>query len=180
MAIRLFAILFISLFPLVVLAQDAPFNIGADSKEPIKISADELEVVQKNKIAEFKGNVVANQGRVKIRADKMRVYYRENNEKKSGEPGVSKIDVEGNVFLSTPEETAQGAKGHYDVDNQLVNLEGSVILTRGQNILKGKSLVYNMQTSKSQLIGGEAEPGKKQRVEGVFVPEKNSPEKKGN
>jgi lipopolysaccharide export system protein LptA len=94
---------------------------------------------------------------------------------------IKKIDVKGNVFLSTPQETASGDWGDYEVDNQLVHLNDHVVLTRGKNVLKGDKLVYNLDTGKSVVTSatGSQKPGmdtkKSQRVHALFVPENKTP-----
>lgn len=145
-----------------------------DSSQPIDIAADRLEVLQKDKLALFSGKVEAKQGNVRLKADEMRVHYRE---KAAGEQnGVSKIDVNGHVFLATPQETVQGAKGVYNVDKGLITLEGSVVITRGKNVLKGNGLTYDINTGRSALQGGGTESSSTGggRVRGIFVPEKKN------
>jgi lipopolysaccharide export system protein LptA len=100
---------------------------------------------------------------------------------------VKKIEATGSVFLSTPEETASGANGIYDVENNMIYLNDNVVLTRGQNVLKGNHLTYNFTTGKSVLSSkdgnkaagsGDPVPGKgKQRVRALFVPEGNKSQK---
>jgi lipopolysaccharide export system protein LptA len=55
------------------------------------------------------------------------------------------------------------------------------VLTRGENVVKGEVLEYDLVTGKSQIVGagvttggsdGNAEGGKKGRVRGLFVPGK--------
>jgi LptA/(LptD N-terminal domain) LPS transport protein len=86
---------------------------------------------------------------------------------------IRRIEAMGNVFLSSPEETAQGDFGVYDVDGGLLTLEGSVVLTRDENVVRGERLEIELATGRSQMFaavpstaGGT--PG--QRVKAVFVP----------
>ena len=161
-----------------------------DPNQPVEIQSDHLEVIQANKVAIFSGNVEAKQGDVHLKADEMRVYYKEKDEgkdkkaapkeKKPGDTAaappqnsISKIDVQGNVFLATPQETAQGTKGVYDVEKSTITLTENVVVTREKNVLKGSWLVYNLDTGQSEMKGDAVDKdGKKQRVRGVFVPEK--------
>lgn len=148
--------------------------------QPIAITADSLIVEQQSSLARFKGNVEAKQGDVNLRSQEMIVHYRMSGgaaapaEKSAdGKDAVSKIEVIGKVFLSTPQETAQGNQGVYDVDKRLVTLTGNVVLTRGQNVITGDDLVYNMATGVSEIKYVE-KPGQKtkKRVQGLFVPGK--------
>jgi lipopolysaccharide export system protein LptA len=145
-----------------------------DSTLPIEITADSLEVVQDEQIATFMGNVDAVQGDLVLTSDQLRVHYRGSGEA----PGMTassirRIEAMGNVFLSSPEETAQGEFGVYDVDGALLTLEGSVVLTRDENVVRGERLEIDLATGRSQMFaavpstaGGT--PG--QRVKAVFVP----------
>jgi len=156
-----------------------------DNNAPIEINADTLEVFQEENRAVFSGHVVAIQGKVRLKADKMNVFYRgtgDDGKKKSAAPGqdaIQKIEVTGNVFLSTPQETASGASGLYDVENQQIHLNDHVVLTRDKNVLKGDRLVYNFATGKSTIVGGAGttQNGGKERVRALFVPDKKQEKK---
>jgi len=98
---------------------------------------------------------------------------------------IKKINADGNVFLSTPEETASGANGIYDVEHQEIRLNTNVVLTRGQNVLKGDKLTYNFATGHSMLNGGggdESNPDKVSngRVRALFVPSGKETDKDKN
>jgi lipopolysaccharide export system protein LptA len=177
----------------------APKTSKHDTKQPIEINADELEVFQEENRAVFSGNVVAIQGKVRLKSDRMNVFYSSSDSDKkspSAKPaaksttkapakqaanpaqgGIDRIEVTGNVFLSTPTETASGTQGEYDVKGQEVRLSGNVVLTRDRNTLKGDRLVYSFLTGKSLLTaGGTVQNGKKERVRALFVPEKKQPQ----
>lgn len=143
-----------------------------DSSKPIEINADSLEVLQKDQQAIFRGNVVAVQGQINLRSEKMTVFYREKGG--AGANGIAKIIVEGKVFMATPQETAQGEKGIYDVDRKEITLLNNVVLTRDKNVLKGSRLDYNLGSGRSIVTGGVSAQGAKTggRVRGLFVPNK--------
>lgn len=164
--------------------QSQPLDRSFDVSQPIDISADSLEVRQKENIAVFQGNVAVIQGRIRLRADRVKVHYRPR--KTTGvagtiEGGISKLEASGNVFISSPSETAQGKTGVYDVDNSLVSLSGGVVLTRGKNVLRGERLVINLATGVTKLDGGvsggagSAKPSG--RVRGIFHPDKKTMQK---
>jgi lipopolysaccharide export system protein LptA len=146
-----------------------------DSSQPVEITADTLEVHQDKSIAVFTGNVEAIQGKMNLRSQKMTVYYRNADEKKSEkQDSVSKIIAKGDVFLTTPGETAQGNEGVYDVDKDQITLLYDVVVTNGQNVVKGDTLVYNMTTGQS-VLNAPSDLKKtgtktKTRVKGVFIP----------
>ncbi len=155
----------------------APKLPTGNSKAPIEINADALEVQQEKNIAVFSGHVVAIQDKMRLKAEKMTVYYRspDGENKKSGQDAIRKIEVEGNVFMSTPDETASGLTGVYDVENNHITLNNKVVLTKGKNTLKGDKLVYDMATGKSVVSAAGAAAGEKgkpkERVRALFVPD---------
>jgi lipopolysaccharide export system protein LptA len=157
-------------------------SLDHDSSQPIEISADSLEVAQEEQIATFAGNVDAVQGDLVLSADKLKVHY----EGRSGGVGIGagdsntirRIDAEGNVIIASPEETAEGRSGTYDVAAKLVTLEGQVVLTRGENVIRGERLELDLVTGKSRIVGSETTvaDGDKPagtRVRALFTPKTN-------
>ncbi len=162
-----------------------------NSKAPIEITSDSLEVLQQENKAIFTGHVIATQGDVKMKSEKMTVFYKSSDkgkpviaknknakEEKKTSPApaeknsIEKIIVEKNVFLSTPEETASGSSGLYDVVNNKIFLNDNVVLTRDKNVLKGNNLVYDFATGKSVLTSDKIISGQqKQRVKALFIPD---------
>ncbi len=178
-------------------AADSALPAKLKSNAPIEITSDALQVLQQNNKAIFTGHVIAVQGDVRIKSEKMTVFYKgqeassndSKTEKKAAsvtpaKSSIEKIVVENNVFLSTPQETAKGENGLYDVVNNKVYLNGNVVLTRDKNVLKGDKLVYDFKTGKSELNAGASATetgttGKPQRVKALFIPDdKNNSEKK--
>ncbi|PZP85871.1 MAG: lipopolysaccharide transport periplasmic protein LptA [Azospirillum brasilense] len=150
-----------------------------DSKQPIEIASDNLEVLQAENKAIFTGNVIAKQGSITMRSKAMTVFYEGGAEASDGEAaagamgkGINRIESTGDVVFITPEETAQGDKAIYNVKTDTIDLVGNVVLTRAQNILKGTTLNYNLATGRSVLNGGASATtgGGSGRVRGLFVP----------
>jgi lipopolysaccharide export system protein LptA len=146
-------------------AADNKVPISADADQPIEINADSLEVQQDRSLAVFSGNVDATQGRIRLRADKLNVWYRRGGGGEADVQGaIRRIEAQGRVFVSSPEETAQGDSGVYDVPGKQIVLTGQVVLTRGENVIRGERLVMDMETGRSKVMGDGG------RVRGLFVP----------
>lgn len=159
--------------PQLALAADNKPQIQHDTDQPIEINADSLEVEQNQQVATFRGNVDAVQGDIRLRADELKVHYRDGGGNGSGTAGaIVRIDAVGNVFVSSPAETAQGDSGVYDIDNREITLVGQVVLTRGENVLRGERLVLNMATGRSRIESGGQRGG--ERVRGIFTPSKKN------
>lgn len=161
-----------------------------DTSLPVEISSDSLEVLQHDNKAIFNGNVVAVQGQVRLKSDKMIVHYKQKGQQQeapktpapandTGSMGaITLIEVIGNVLVATPQESAKGDKGDYDVPSRILHLFGdNVVLTREKNIMRGTALEYNMATGRSiltngsQIVGGQPSST---RVRSVFVPNQDN------
>ncbi len=159
-----------------VLLLSGPPEVGAqagehDVDQPIEINADSLEVLQKDQRAVFRGNVDARQGRLRLKADELEVHYLSKAEGGQVGGAITRIDARGNVLVSSPTETAQGDAGVYDVTAKAITLTGKVVLTRGDNVIRGQRLVLDLATGKSRIEGGGG------RVRGYFVPGKKDARK---
>ncbi len=154
-------------------AQAAPH----DNSLPIEITADRLEVVQPDRVATFTGSVDAVQGEMVLSADQLRVHYNKDGQDAAppgaGGGSIRRIEAEGNVFLSSPTQTAQGKTGVYDVASGQVTLEGSVVLTQGDDVIRGDRLEVDLASGHSRVLAaapsgaGGAAP---QRVRALFMP----------
>ena len=137
---------------------------GKDTDQAIEITADTLEVRQSDNVAIFQGDVNAEQGEMVLKSDVLTVYYREV-QGGEGNLGVSRIDAEGSVVITSPDETAMGQHGVYDVEAGRIDLAGGVTLIRGNNVIKGETLVMDLESGVSRVVGEDGE-----RVRGLFVP----------
>jgi len=151
-----------------------------DTSLPIEITADSLEVVQDRRIATFAGNVDAVQGDLVLSADQLRVHYGDDADAAPAPPGmgsIRRIEAEGNVFLSSPRETAQGETGVYDVAANQLTMEGAVVLTQDDNVIRGQRLEIDLVSGRSRMLAavpsteGGAAP---QRVRALFTPENSA------
>ena len=146
--------------------------LGAvDTSQPIEITANTLEIEQGLGLAVFSGNVSAVQGDMILRAETLKVYYRTNDASDpeiDAEERISRIEADGQVHFATPTESARGKRGTYDVEGRTITMTGGVMLTRGDNVLRGNRLELNLATGRSKLFGN-GESG--DRVHGLFVPD---------
>lgn len=88
-----------------------------------------------------------------------------------GGQSIKRIEAEGNVVLTQPGEIAQGDSGVYDPIADTLVLENNVVLTRGENVVRGSRLDSNLATGVSVV---SAPPGK--RVRALFVQEQQPAE----
>lgn len=146
--------------------------LGGDPDAPIEIQADNLEVYRDRQLAVFIGNVDAQQGRMNLKTDELRVSYREGGTDGDGAAvggRISRLEAHGNVRVSTEKESATGDRGVYDIDSATIVLEGGVRLFQNRNVLAGQRLVMNLETGVTRLDGA---PGTG-RVKGIFQPQRS-------
>ena len=159
------------------MTEKSDFNFSANSKLPIVINANSLEVFQDKSMAVFTGDVVADQGQMHLKSDVMTVFYTNADDKKAQEaanPGgkknsIKRINVDGHVFVTSPEETARGKTGYYDTVKNFLELDGDVVLTKDKDVLHGSKMTYDMNTGYSHLTPDASVNGG--RVRGLFIPE---------
>lgn len=135
----------------------SPFaSASKSSNDPIGISANSIEADIQNQSATYVGNVVVSQGELKLRSDTLTI--------KTNKGEINRIQAKGNVVLANRDATASGGDAIYDVGGKTVVLSGRVVLTQGQNVLKGTRLVVNLQSGEAKLTASDTGG----RVEGLF------------
>jgi lipopolysaccharide export system protein LptA len=150
----------------------------ANTDAPIDIEADVLEVDDKQKQAVFKGNVVARQAGFSLKAKELAVYYAGQpsgdiasaNADAGGANGrIRRIEAKGKVLVTTnDDQSATSEWANFDVEQQIVTIGGNVVLSQGENVLRGDRLVIDLQSGKSRFeVAGESG---KQRIRGLFQP----------
>lgn len=149
--------------------------------EVVHIEADKLEVRDKQQIATFSGNVRVAQGDTNMRCRTLKVYYeRDKNDGKArsrgikaatpghgGEQRIRRLKAMGGVVVTQKDQTASGDLGIFDMRSNTVTLAGNVVMTQGNNVLRGDKLVVNLTSGVSRIESGKSGRG---RVEGLFMP----------
>ena len=122
-------------------AQAQTLGFGGNNDAPIEIEADDgIEWQRENKLYIARGNAVAKQGGTKVEADMLTAYYRES----AGGTEIYRLDADGNVRISSEEETASAEKAVYDVTNGVLVLTGELVQldTRDDRIVAKESMEY--------------------------------------
>ena len=148
-------------------------NLGGNSRDPIKIDADRLDVFDRENRAVFAGNVVAVQGDTTMRCAKLTVLYESNRNQPSaprspGAPGdnaIRQIDCAGPVTVASKEQVITGDNATFDRISNKVLITGNVALSQCQNVTRGERVAYDLNTGVANV---DTAPGK--RVQALFVP----------
>jgi lipopolysaccharide export system protein LptA len=162
----------------VLCAGPASAQLAQNSDAPVDMTADELEVVNDQCLAIWRGSAEALQDRARLRADILKIYNRPGGPAKPGSNGSScgtlqRMEAQGNVYYATPAQRVRGDAATYDADADTITFTGDVVAAQGQNVLKGERLVIKVSTGAAQMqtsVKGRNKPG---RVRGVFFPNQN-------
>lgn len=139
-----------------------------DTAQPLDITADRLEVREKEDIAVFTGSVEAVQGDLRISADSVTVHYRKPEG--GGDPTILRLDMAGHAKLVSPSEEVASEWAIYDVEARLLTLGGSVVLARGETLLRGERLELDLKSGVTKFEGAPVagEGQQSGRVRGRF------------
>lgn len=138
-------------------------------ENPVDISADRLEVKQKENIAFFTGNVVVTQSDMSLVSDRITVFYEEDREENNSS-SISRLDASGNVTLTSPTETIRSTWGVYDFEERIITLGGKVEFNNAEGQLTSPRLQINLSTGQITMDGGRVEGNESGRVSGQFTP----------
>jgi lipopolysaccharide export system protein LptA len=152
--------------------------------KPVHIEAATLEVRDKQKQATFSGDVRVKQGDTGLRCKSLVVFYEQGSESDDkskslqaarpgpgGEQRIKRLEAHGGVVVTQKDQTATGELGIFDMKSNTVTLTGNpVVMTQGQNILRGGKLVVDLTSGVSRVEGG--------RVQGLILPGNSTPDLK--
>mgnify|MGYP001217566692 FL=1 len=137
----------------------------SDPGKPIEVEADALEVQDDSNTATFIGNVRVVQGDIRMKADRITVFY----SSAQGGSRIGKIAASGNVLVSAPDnQTASGDWANYLVATRHIEMGNSVVLRQGENVIRGSRLTVDLASGHAR--GSGSENGGTGRVKGLFQP----------
>jgi lipopolysaccharide export system protein LptA len=128
----------------------------AEEKQPLEITADKaLEWNQTDKTYVARGNAVAKQGDISVKADLLTANYAGMDGNTSD---VTLLTAEGHVILSTATDTATGDKAIYDLTTGQATLSGHrpKVTQNGKNTLEADKMIVwtkNNILERAEAIG---------------------------
>ena len=135
----------------------------AKAPVPVDITANEMEILDADKKAIFKGAVDATRGTTNLKADLLTVTYAEVKQADGTmKSDATDLDARGNVTIKTPKETITGDWAKFNPQTNKLVVGGAVKLVQGATVLSGNELHADLNTDKIQMKGG--------RVKGSFLP----------
>lgn len=153
---RLLCVLVFTAFTYLIAAPGTP--VLADDT-PIKIEADHMSSMEKESSVIFAGDVDARQEDVRIRTDKMTVFYTDKA-KESAEAKVSqkveKLVCNGNVEITRDDWLGKARDMVYLSKERQFILMGDAKAWQGQNMVSGDKIIYYLDEGRSEVISNKA------------------------
>jgi len=144
------------------------------SDDPIEITSNRMEAFNEKKLVVFSGKAIATQGNKVLKADQLRLYYKEESGKKNkigkieteNAGDLEKIDAKGNVSLTQGERIATGDEAVYFRESNKVILTGNAMLKEGKNIIKGDRVIVFLNENR-----GIVESNTQKQVKAIIYPQ---------
>lgn len=133
------------------------------SNGAVDIEASEMEILETDKRAVFRGDVVAKRPTDTIRCAEMVVYYVDVKQADgTSNTEVDKLDCKSSVTIVTATQTITGDLAIFHLRQNLLDVTGNVKVVQGKTVLRGPHLTVDLKTKRTKMTGG--------RVTGRFVP----------
>ncbi len=158
------------LFSLWLPAAPATPAASENKDEPIHISSRSVEADEKTGVAVYTGKVLAEQGRLTIKADRIEVRAR-NNQTESIHATGKPVTLHERPEAGGEELQAEASRVDYHVGNGNLDMTGDVRLQRGKDLFTGHVLHYNLNTKSLSAAGDDKNDS---RVHAVIQPAKQA------
>ena len=158
-------------------------GFSANKDQPVKITANSLEVRDKIRQATFMGDVKLVQGDTNISCRTLVVFYEDaqaGNKKKAApaegqqqggaSQQIKRAECKGDVLIVQKDQTASGELGVFDIKTNTMTLTGSVVVTQGQKVMRGDRMVANLTTGVTTVDSPPSGKGGGGRVEVMLPP----------
>ena len=163
-------------------AQEKTKKSHLNRKAQIHIVSDKMEVNSRKNLIVFIGNVEANQGKMRLKANRLEIYTLENRQfgskrrptpkDRAGE--IDRIVAIGNVEMDQAKRRfATAARLEYQESTGIAVLTGNPRVWEGKNRLVGAEIKLNLKEDKTIVHGS-----KRQRVSVTLFPSSETPRRK--
>ena len=141
-----------------------------DMDEPIRINARSVEANEKTGTVVYRGNVVAEQGRLSIKADRIEIRAKNNQTElilATGNP----VKLRQKPDATSGEIQADAKRIDYRVSTRKLDMIGDVSLRRGEDLFTGSVLHYDLDAKILTATGDDQSDG---RIHAVIQPRKQT------
>lgn len=157
-----------------LLVATAAAALKSDRNQAIKIEADHVEINEKTQISHYRGNVLMEQGSLKIKANEVTVYIKDSV--------LYRLTIQGNpaYFEQVPDNKKELVKSRakymeYFATQQRLILKQDAEVLQGLNQFRGDQIEYDTLTS---TVRANKDADSDSRVRAIIQPndKKNQPD----
>ncbi len=123
----------------------------ASSGEPIQLEADQLRVIDEKGMAILTGNVSVIQGVSLLKTRKLTVYYDQTGENSGLGGNIKRLEANDTIYVKSEDRNVTADSGIFDMQTDMITLNGNVVMSQGENVAKGCILTINMKTNLTRL-----------------------------
>ena len=134
----------LSLFAIVFTVTEAAFAGEAIDAEVTVITSEMMTFRYKEKNAVFQNDVVVVDPRMKLYADKMTVFFDEDNKARN-------IKAEGNVIITQDDIRARGGSVEYNVVEENITMTGEPMIVKGKTMCSAELIKYDMKSGEGNF-----------------------------
>ena len=120
------------------------------NEQPISIEADHFEMLLAENQATYTGSVVAVQGDYEIQANKLTLFFDEDNEIVSMQADGAPAKLSNNA--EDPAITVSGDQMEYIFADSTIRITGNSILTQGEDKVMAEVILYNLDSEHAQAF----------------------------
>lgn len=126
----------------------------SDTEQPATLDADEFDMDFQTGVRTYRGNVVYQQGSIRLFADELVAYFKNDQ--------LERAVARGNPaeFRQRPDDSDTDVVGiglriEINEATQIVTIKDRAKVTQDSNTVTGKKIVYNMATEKVKVTSGD-------------------------
>ena len=126
------------------LAAPAAVALPEDRNQPIQLEASRGQLDQKTGVSVYEGNVVITQGSMRLTADTVTIYVKDNNFQRMEAAG-NPANLRYKPAADKPEIQGTSPRVEYDVAGAKVIMSGGARLVQGQDTFTGDRVEYDLK-----------------------------------
>jgi len=124
-----------------------------DTEQPATLDADEFDMDFQSGVRTYRGNVVYQQGSIRLYADEVVAYFKDGNLQRAVARG-NRAEFRQRPDDSETDVVGLGLRIELNQVTQIVTLTDRAKVTQDLNTLTGKKIVYDMKTERVKVNSG--------------------------
>jgi lipopolysaccharide export system protein LptA len=148
-------------------------DLSSTRGQPIDIQSDTVTLDDRAKVAVFAGDVRVVQGDMTLQSRELHVNYSGSAtggaSANAAASQITSITAEGKVLVTSKDQSSTSDWAKFDAASHTITIGGNVVLSQGQNVIKGDRLVIDTITGRSRFEN-ERDQATGGRVRGLFQP----------